>query len=130
SEINFAIPFVANLDAVKADWVKPHFSARINGAPFLLDGKLRPFTDKREATLTLKLTDADLMNIAGYLPLPAGISLLSGHFDSDLTLAFKQSDGDSAAITLTGKSSIKRTVIRNQSVQMPYQVDLGSFHVS
>ncbi len=130
SEINFAIPFVANLDAVKADWVKPHFSARINGAPFLLDGKLRPFTDKREATLTLKLTDADLMNIAGYLPLPAGISLLSGHFDSDLTLAFEQSDGDSTAITLTGKSSIKRTVIRNQSVQMPYQVDLGSFHVS
>ncbi len=130
TEINFAIPFVANLDPVKADWVKPHFSARINGAPFLLDGKLRPFTDQREATLTLKLTDADLMNIAGYLPLPDGISLLSGHFDSDLTLAFKQSDGDSAAITLTGQSSIKRTAIRNQSVQAPYQVDLGHVHVS
>lgn len=130
SEIDFAIPFIANLDNVDADWVKPHFSARINGASFLLDGKLRPFTDKREATLALKLTDADLMNIAGYLPLPDGISLRSGHFDSDLTLAFKQSDGDSAAITLTGKSSIKRTAIQNQSVQMPYQVDLGKFQIN
>ncbi|MCW5618194.1 MAG: DUF748 domain-containing protein [Nitrosomonas sp.] len=130
SEIDFAIPFIANLDNVDADWVKPHFSARINGASFLLDGKLRPFTDKREATLTLKLTDADLMNIAGYLPLPDGISLRSGHFDSDLTLAFKQSNGDSAAITLTGKSSIKRATIQNQSVQMPYQVDLGKFHIN
>lgn len=130
SEIDFAIPFIANLDNVDADWVKPHFSAKINGAPFLLDGKLRPFTDKREATLTLKLTDADLINIAGYLPLPDGISLRSGHVDSDLTLAFKQSNGDSAAITLTGKSSIKRTTIQNQSVQMPYQVDLGKFHIN
>lgn len=130
SEINFAIPFIANLDKVKADWVRPHFSARINGAPFFLEGKLRPFTDKREATLTLKLTDADLADIAGYLPLPAGISLMSGYFDSDLTVTFSQSGEDSAAITLSGKSAIKRTAIRNQSVQIPYQVDLGSFHVS
>jgi len=130
SEINFAIPFIANLDKVKADWVRPHFSARINGAPFILDGRLRPFTDKREATLTLKLTDADLADIAGYLPLPAGISLVSAYFDSDLTVAFSQSGEDSAAITLSGKSAIKRTAIRNQSAQIPYQVDLGSFHVS
>jgi Domain of Unknown Function (DUF748) len=130
SEINFAIPFIANLDKVKADWVMPHFSARINGAPFFLDGKLRPFMDKREATLTLKLTDADLVKIAGYLPLPVGISLVSGYFDSELTVAFSQSGEDSAAITLSGKSAIKRTAIRNQSAQIPYQVDLGSFHVS
>lgn len=130
TEINFAIPFIANLDKVKADWVRPHFSARINGAPFFLDGKLRPFTDKREATLALKLTDADLADIASYLPLPAGISLVSGYFDSDLTVAFSQSGEDSAAITLSGKSAIKRTAIRNQSAQIPYQADLGSFHVS
>ncbi|MDR4653304.1 MAG: DUF748 domain-containing protein [Nitrosomonas sp.] len=130
SEINFAIPFIANLDKVKADWVRPHFSARINGAPFLLDGKLRPFTDKREATLSLKLTDADLADIAGYLPLPTGISLVSGYFDSDLTVTFSQSGENTAAITLSGKSAIKRTAIRNQSAQIPYQADLGSFHVS
>jgi len=130
SEINFAIPFIANLDEVKTNWVKPHFSARINGAPFFLDGKLRPFTDKREATLTLKLTDADLADIAGYLPLPAGISLMSGYFDSDLTVVFSQSGEDSAAITLSGKSAIKRTAIHNRSAQVPYQIDLGSFHIS
>ncbi|MCC6922622.1 MAG: DUF748 domain-containing protein [Nitrosomonas sp.] len=130
SEINFAIPFIANLDKVKADWVRPHFSAQINGAPFLLDGKLRPFTDKREATLSLKLTDANLADIADYLPLPVGISLVSGYFDSDLTVTFSQSGENTAAITLSGKSAIKRTAIRNQSAQIPYQVDLGSFHVS
>ena len=97
--INFAIPFVANLEKVKTDWIKPYFSAKINGAPFLLDGRLRPFTQKREATLTLKLTDADLENIVSYLPLPGGIALLSGRLDTDLEVTFSQSSEEGAAIT-------------------------------
>jgi len=130
SDINFSIPFVANLDKVKTDWIKPHFSAKINEAPFLLDGQLRPFADKREATLTLNLTDADLVSIASYLPLPAGISLGSGYFDSDLTVTFSQSNADPAAMTLTGEIGLKQIAIVNQTVQMPYQLNLGEFHLS
>lgn len=129
SDINLSLPFVANLDSVKADWVEPHFSSKINGAPFLLDGQLRPFTDKREATLSLNLDNADMTAIAGYLPLPPGISLLSGRFNSELTVTFSQSNEESAAMTLSGEVGIKQIAVQNQAVRMPYQLDLGNFHL-
>lgn len=130
SEINFAIPFVANLDKVKANWIEPHFNAKVNGAPFSLEGKLRPFTDKREATLELSLNDIDLTSIDEYVPFPAGVSLISGYINSNLTLAFTQLNEDAPAITLSGKTEFKRVAIRNASVQAPYRFDLENLHLS
>ncbi|MDR4517056.1 MAG: DUF748 domain-containing protein [Nitrosomonas sp.] len=130
SEINFAIPFVANLDKLKADWIEPHFNAKVNGAPFSLEGKLRPFADKREATLVLSLSDIDLTNIDAYVPFPAGINLVSGYFDSHLTVAFTQVSEDEPAITLSGDVNLKRVAINNESVAAPYRLDLGNFHLN
>src|SRR5690606_18619417 len=51
SEIEVGIPFIANFESAEETWVEPRFSARVNGAPLTLGGKLRPFTRNREATL-------------------------------------------------------------------------------
>ena len=79
SEITVGIPFVANFENDEESWVEPRFSAKVNGAPLTLEGKLRPFTQNREATLELKLKDIDLMRIDEYSPIPLGISLVSGY---------------------------------------------------
>ncbi|MCB1984276.1 MAG: DUF748 domain-containing protein [Burkholderiales bacterium] len=129
SEINFAIPFVANLDKVKANWIEPHFNAKVNGAPFSLEGKLRPFTDEREATLMLSFDDIDLTNIDEYVPFPPGISLMSGYISSNLSLAFTQFRDDVPAITLSGETELKRVAVRNESVQAPYRFDLGNLRL-
>lgn len=124
SEINLSIPFIANFDSVVSNWVEPHFSARINGAPFSLDGKLRPFTDRREATIALKLNDIDLTFIDQYAPLPAGITLLTGLFDSNLLLTFSQVSNESPSISLSGNTALRQLKISNQTVADPYLVDL------
>ncbi|PTN12820.1 DUF748 domain-containing protein [Nitrosomonas aestuarii] len=129
SEINFAIPFVANLDKMKANWIEPHFNAKINGAPISLEGKLRPFTDKREATLSLNLDNINLMSLDEYVPFPTGIRLISGYFKSNLTLAFTQFNEETPAITLSGETELKQVTVKNESVQTPYQFDLGNLHL-
>ena len=129
SEINFAVPFVANLDTVKADWIEPHFNAKINGAPISLAGKLRPFTNQREATLDLKLDNIDLTRITGYVPFPVGINLASGFFDSDLTVTFSESDEGEPAMTLSGKAALQNVAVTNKAVQVPYQFDLGGLYL-
>ncbi|MEO7320050.1 MAG: DUF748 domain-containing protein, partial [Nitrosospira sp.] len=100
AEIRIGIPFVANFESDEETWVEPHFSAKVNGAPLSLNGKIRPFSKNREATLELKLNDIDLTRIDEYSPIPVGISLLSGHFDSDLLLTFTQEDGESPKAVL------------------------------
>ncbi|GJL76846.1 DUF748 domain-containing protein [Nitrosomonas sp.] len=129
SEINFAIPFVANLGKMKTSWIEPHFNAKINGAPVSLEGKLRPFTDKREATLSLNLNHINLTSLDEYVPFPAGIRLISGYFESNLTLAFTQFNENAPTITLSGETELKQVVIKNESVQAPYQFNLGNLHL-
>src|SRR5690242_18755433 len=47
SGIRLGVPFVANFESDEQSWVEPHFSAKVNGAPLTLEGKLRPFTNNR-----------------------------------------------------------------------------------
>jgi hypothetical protein len=119
SEIRIGIPFAANFESDEETWVEPHFSAKVNGAPLALNGKIRPFSKNREATLELKLDDIDLTRIDEYSPIPVGISLLSGRFDSDLLLTFSQ-DGESPKAVLTGHATLRKLEVQNQAVEVPY----------
>ena len=124
SEITVGIPFVANFENDEESWVEPRFSAKVNGAPLTLEGKLRPFTPNREATLELKLKNVDLMRIDEYSPVPLGISLLSGYFDSDLLLTFTQVHGQVPNMVLTGRAALRKLEIENRTVEVPYTAKL------
>ncbi|WP_430233636.1 DUF748 domain-containing protein [Nitrosomonas communis] len=123
-QIKLGIPFIANFQSTQTNWVEPHLSATINGAPFLLEGKLRPFTDRREATLSLKFNDIDLTDIDEYSPIPVGFRLLSGNLDSDLSLVFTQMRDKAPTISLSGRAALKKLAIDNEAVQAPHQVAL------
>ncbi|SFI19027.1 DUF748 domain-containing protein [Nitrosomonas sp. Nm34] len=123
-QIKLGIPFIANFQSVQTNWVEPHLSATINGAPFLLEGKLRPFTDRREATLSLKFNDIDLTDIDEYSPIPVGFRLLSGNLDSDLSLVFTQMRDKAPTISLSGRAALKNLAIDNEAVQAPHQIAL------
>jgi len=129
SEINLGIPVVANINSDPADWIEPHFSAKINGAPFSLDGKLRPFAVNQEATLAVKLSNIDLTQFDQYADLPKGIHLLSGYFDSDLLLTFTQESTKAPDITLTGATTFRQMAIKNSAVAAPYQAELKKLKV-
>lgn len=129
-EIKLGIPFIANFKSAQTNWVEPHLSATINGAPFALEGKLRPFTDRREATLSLKCNDIDLTDIDEYSPIPVGFRLLSGNLDSNLLLAFTQTVDKAPTISLSGHAALKELTIDNGAVQAPHQVALKRLDVT
>jgi hypothetical protein len=120
SDIRIGVPFVANFDNDQEAWVEPHFSAKVNGAALDLNGRVRPFTRNREATLDLKLNDVDLTRIDEYSPIPVGINLHSGRFDSDLSLTFAQADGEPPRMILTGSTALRELEVENQAVEAPY----------
>lgn len=130
SEIQMGIPFIANFESAEETWVEPRFSARVNGAPLVIEGKLRPFTANREATLQLNLKDIDLTRIDEYSPVPTGIRLLSGYFDSDLLLTFSQVEGESPSMVLTGRTALKQLEVENRGVEAPYKAKLDRLDVA
>ncbi|SEK96684.1 DUF748 domain-containing protein [Nitrosovibrio tenuis] len=130
SGIRLGVPFIANFESDEQSWVEPHFSAKVNGAPLTLEGKLRPFTRNREATLELKLNDVDLTRVDEYSPIPVGISLHSGYLDSNLLLTFTQVDGEAPKMVLTGVAALRKLRIENHAVEMPYTAKLDKLDVS
>ncbi len=125
--INLSIPFIANFKNVLTNWVEPNLSAKINEAPVILSGKVLPFSNKQEATLSLKLDDIDLTNIDEYSPIPLGIRLLSGKLDSDLLVSFTHIIDEPPNIDLSGQVILKGIQIENKTVEMPYVLDVKHF---
>ncbi|WP_297325432.1 DUF748 domain-containing protein [Nitrosomonas sp.] len=130
TEINLGIPIVANFDSALTNWIEPHFSAKINGSPLSLDGKLRAFTESQEATLTLKLSEFDLTEIDQYAALPKGLQLLSGLYDSELLVTFTQAPDKAPDITLTGTTTLRQLAIKNSAVEVPYQAHLKQLAIA
>lgn len=128
--INLNIPFIANFESAQIHWVEPHLSAHVNGAPLALEGKLRPFADRREATLSLKFNDIDLTDIDEYSPIPRGIRLLAGSADSDLLLTFAQAVNEAPSIHLSGQVALKELIVENKAVKAPYRMMLNRFDVT
>ncbi len=130
TEINLGIPIVANFKSTLTNWIEPHFSAKINGSSVSLNGKLRAFTESQEATLTLKLSEFNLTEIDRYVPLPKGIKLLSGFYDSELLITFSQAPNKAPDITLTGAATLRQLAIKNSAVEVPYQAHLKQLAVA
>ena len=129
SEINLGIPFISNFENDLKSWIEPYFNAKVNGSPLILSGKIRPFTGKREATLDLKLNDIDLMQIDEYSPVPLGISLISGFFDSDLQLIYTQDSDQTISMMLSGHSSLREFELENRTTEKPYNIKLDQLDI-
>ena len=113
ADLSLGIPFAGTIEQQEEVWVEPYFKAALNGAPFELKGKVRPFTDRREATLEIRLKDLDLTRFDEYAPLPAGLRLLSARFDVDADLAFVQAPGKPPSVQVKGEAALRKLGVEN-----------------
>ncbi|HVN72405.1 MAG TPA: DUF748 domain-containing protein [Desulfomonilia bacterium] len=89
-DITLTIPFLSNIPYYTDVFVQPRFQADINGTPFTLQGKTKPFSDSLETTVSLDLKDINLPYYLAYLPMKLGVQVDSGSLDIDSTISFKQ----------------------------------------
>jgi len=129
SEINFGIPFISNFENDLRTWIEPYFNAKINGSSFVLSGRVRPFSGRQEATLDLKLNNIDLMQIKEYSPIPIGINLLTGYFDSNLQLIYTQEADKKTKMLLSGNASLRELKFENNTTKEPYNINLEKLDV-
>lgn len=65
--VRLAIPFIANLPIDADIYVQPMLQMTVNGSPFSLIGKTRPFRGSRESIVELSLQKLDLTRFTGYV---------------------------------------------------------------
>jgi hypothetical protein len=102
TNLSIALPFISNLPHQAERFTEPAFSCVVNGAPFKLDGKTRPFSPDRESELALALKGLNIAAYLAYAPLPPAFSVEGGTLDADLRLVFRQPPGKPAELSLAG----------------------------
>jgi len=117
-DLTVAIPFLSNLPYRVDDYVLPELSALINGAPFRLSGRSKPFEANRESSLNLKLSKLALTEYLAYVPKKLYFSLPAGTLDADLKISFVHPQNRAPSLQLSGSASL-RDLEMNEAREMP-----------
>ncbi|MFH1480936.1 MAG: DUF748 domain-containing protein [Pseudomonadota bacterium] len=106
-EIHLDIPLISNMEETGGGWVKPHLSAKVNGAPLSMDGKVSPFSESKETHLRLDMKAMNLRNYLAYIPDEWNLKFLSGVFSLQTKVAFSRTKEDKFVLNLSGVLGLK-----------------------
>ena len=108
SDINIAVPFLSNLAYGLDKYVEPSFHARVNGTPFVLAGKTKPFQDSLESTVEIDIDHLDLPRYLTYVPAKLRFKIPSGLLDTKLTASFVRQKDKAPTLTLSGRVTLEK----------------------
>ena len=129
SHLTIGVPFVSTLPVDIDTFVKPGLAVTIDGTPFSVDGKTKPFKDSLETTLELRLTELDLARYQPYVPVPLKFRLDSGLLTVALDVAFARPKAAAPSVTLKGRVALDKLALRHNDAAGSPLLDLAKFEV-
>ena len=107
-DLNIGIPFLSNLSYEVNLYVQPAFQAKVDGTPFVLSGKTKPFSDPREAMLAVDVSNVEIPKYMEYVPVGLKFKIPSGSLDAKVSLSFTQYKDKPPTLIVTGKVSLNK----------------------
>ena len=108
SELTVGVPVVTNFSNKEEIWIEPKIAAKVDGAPFQLNGKTHIFGNTKEAFLDIDIKAFPLEGLERYADMVSGLAIRSGKLDSNLKLSFVQKPDAPSAIKLSGNLGVQQ----------------------
>ena len=105
-KIELAVPFITTMQYFADRYVTPRLSAVVNGSPFHLEGKLRPFPKAVEASAVLELKDVSIPDYLAYLPAALPVRVESGRVSAKLALNYRTAEKENPELSLSGSVTL------------------------
>jgi hypothetical protein len=115
-DLHIGIPFISNFSGNIDSFVKPTLSATINGTPFALTGRSKPFSTTYETVLAIDIDKLDIANLLPFLPTSLPLSLQSAFISSQLELSFNEAD-NRPHIALSGELTLDQLALADHTNQ-------------
>ena len=126
--LKIGLPFLSNFPSSTNSFVQPHLSAKINGAPFALQGRSKPFVDSLETSLAIDIDHLDLTSYVAYLPAPLPVKLQSAKLSTKLDLIFDKKNHQSE-LFLSGDVRLDALSIQNKAEKALLKTHSVNAHV-
>jgi uncharacterized protein involved in outer membrane biogenesis len=110
-ELNIGVPFISNIPSYINRFVQPHFSAKINDTPYVLEGTTKPFADSRETSFDINIKDLDIPYYLAYAPTKMNFKIVSALLDTQTKLSFIETKEKKPLITISGNVSLKKIAV-------------------
>ena len=83
-----------------------------------MKGRSKPFTESKDSEFVLALDGVQLAKYFDYSPVKLPIKIESGALDTDLTLVFRQEQGQTPKLLLSGIATLKNMKVK-ESADLP-----------
>jgi uncharacterized protein involved in outer membrane biogenesis len=119
TDIVVAIPFISNREQRIDKYTQPVISATVNGTPYALKGKTKPFSDSLATIFDIKIKDFNVPYYIAYVPMETNFKLKSAMLDTDLELSFSQfhDKKKKPALSLKGDVVLKNFILDDKKGQ-------------
>jgi hypothetical protein len=113
-ELNIGVPFLSNILSYVQIYVQPEFSAKINGTPYSIQGKTKPFADSLETSLDINIKDLDIPYYLAYVPTKMNFKIVSAFLDTQTKISFIGIRGKKTSFIVVGNVSLKKIAVDDQ----------------
>ncbi|WP_211454418.1 DUF748 domain-containing protein [Collimonas antrihumi] len=99
--LNIGLPYVSNFPSKVDTFVQPHVSAKVNGTPFDLKGRSKPFAGSMETALAIDIEQLDVASFVAFSPVALPLAIQSTKLSTKLDLTFVRNK-DKPEVLLSG----------------------------
>jgi uncharacterized protein involved in outer membrane biogenesis len=123
SDLKIGVPFLSNIPYEVEIFIQPSLMAKINGAPYALQGQTKPFADTLETIFDFEIKDLDLPYYLPYVPMQMKMKIPSAFLDVKGKITFIQQKGKPPSANISGDLALKKIVLNdsqdNPLVRLP-----------
>jgi hypothetical protein len=113
--LNLSLPFVGNEPYLANQYVTPSLSGVFDESPIAVNGKLKPFADSVEASISLNFHDLDLPRYMDYAPPGLPVELRSGKLASKLEVSYRVGRKEKPTLKVEGQVTITGLAIDDRA---------------
>src|SRR5262249_4701855 len=106
------IPFIANLPTDVETYVEPLLQMTVDGSPFAIVGKTKPFRSTRESVMEIGIHQLDLTQYMDYAPVKLPVKLISAILSTALEVSFIELS-QKPEIHISGTAGLEGVAVRD-----------------
>ena len=114
ADFNLGIPFVSTLPTFIDTFVEPGLRMTMDGTPFALAGRTKPFKDSLETTIEVRIAALDLTRYLSYVPVPLSFDVASALLDLNIDVSFVRPSSQAARLTARGRAALDKVSLREK----------------
>jgi hypothetical protein len=118
-ELSVGIPFASTLPVYVDSFVEPGLRVRVDGTPFAIEGRTKPFKDSLETVLELRLHDFELRRYLPFVPMRLPFTLESGRLGLALDVSFARPRAADPKLTVKGTVTLDALDVRERRAGTP-----------